>query len=81
MEAPVLAPAFAHGGTRLRVTTPRATTDKHDDAHRHVRTVTFAPPRIADAECEQAGSQAGRRRTAHWHRKARLPSLGYRETR
>ncbi|MEV8419296.1 nSTAND1 domain-containing NTPase [Streptomyces niveus] len=65
VEGPVLALAFTDGGTRLRVTTPRATT----------RTVTLAPPRIAEAVCERAGG--GLSRDA-WE--THLPSLGYRET-
>lgn len=65
VDGPVLALAFADGGARLRVTTPRTTT----------RTFTLAPSRTADAVCDRAGG--GLSRDA-W--KTHLPSLGYRPT-
>lgn len=65
VDGPVLALAFADGGARLRVTTPRTTT----------RTFTLAPARTADAVCERAGGGLSREA---W--KTHLPSLGYRPT-
>ncbi|MFC8077623.1 hypothetical protein ACFUN8_19050 [Streptomyces sp. NPDC057307] len=65
VDGSVLALAFADGGTRLRVTTPRTTT----------RTFTLAPSRIAETVCERAGG--GLSRDA-WQ--THLPSLDYRET-
>ncbi|MFD5895818.1 hypothetical protein [Streptomyces sp. NPDC060366] len=65
VDGPVLALAFADGGTGLRVTTPRATT----------RTFTLSPGRVADAVCERAGGGLSR---SAW--RTHVPSLDHRET-